>query len=248
MPFPPSGTLHFFLPPALQNENPLYGADRLNCLVLLFSVTLPCLIESLSNYARRVIEMPRTKASAAKPPADPLQNYSITLASNTVPADILGGKSLANLKADIISHGGAYVTKVEQSTHLVVTQGQYDKQLNKIKEAANNPSVQIVSFDWLEATFKSNTKVNESQYLLGTATANTQNLIPAATSPPPAAQKAKRGRKAVEEDEDKPEDKPKAKKAKQVNVTRRPAALNIPLDERLPHQNYKVYIADDSTM
>lgn len=92
--------------------------------------------------------MPPKKATkVAQKPS--LKGCDITFASNSIPANALSLNTLAQVKAQIYENGGTYVTKVDQCTHLVAAETQYEKNLAKVKEAKDNNAVTILSYSTL---------------------------------------------------------------------------------------------------
>jgi len=211
--------------------------------------------------------MPPKKAKAASTPS--LQGCAIAFAANAVPADSLGGMSLANIKSSIGNNGGSYVTKVEECTHLVVSKTQYDKSLTKVETAKALSTVHILSFEWLEKAINSQSPVGEAPYVLhtqnqtgpkSTTNGNTKGTVKASRStkkaddgddaddikPPPSKK-----RKHDSGDDTSGQAEPRATGGgKTMNVTKN-RDLKIPLDEVLILQrgrNFTVHIGDDSTI
>lgn len=186
----------------------------------------------------------------AKPSVPSLQNCSIAFAGTSIPSDSFPNDSLADVKSKINNNGGSFVTKVADSTHLCATEAQYNKSLVKVEEAKSNAAVKIVSFDWLAAALDSDSPVDETSYLLFDKSAI------AATKQSDASQDTngtskKRSRNAVkDEDEDSPADakKPKASASTAAPKVSNSSTVNVPLDDGLPHANFKVWIAEDSTI
>jgi len=208
--------------------------------------------------------------AAAKVPS--LKDHSIAFGGNSIAADALSGRTYAQAKEDIGGNGGKFVTKVTECTHLVVTEAQYKKANQKVKDAKDNDSINIVSFEWLEKTLEGHGPVDSTGYLLHDRNATTAaNSTSDAKSSKPLddhdagedgtttyakkkPQSKKRKRDDEEEDQVATTDKnePESKKTatnvnKPMNVTKN-LALNIPLDESLASTRYRVHIADDSTI
>lgn len=211
--------------------------------------------------------MPPKKTKAASTPS--LRGCAIAFASNSVPADCLGGTSLANIKSSISNSSGSYVTKVDECTHLVVSKAQYDKSLTKVETAKALSTVHILSFEWLEKAINSQSPIGEVPYILhtrnqtgpeSTANGTTKGTVKASRStkkaddgddaddikPPPSKK-----RKRDSEDDTSGQAEPRATGGgKTMNVTKN-LDLKIPLDEVLILQrgrNYTVHIGEDSTI
>lgn len=212
-----------------------------------------------------------TAKTAAKVPS--LKDHVIAFSGNTIAADTLGGKTYAQVKDEISQNGGTFATKVAECTHLVVTEAQYKKANQKVKDAKDNDSIDIVSFDWLEKALEGNGPVDPAGYLLherSTATPanNTSGAKNSKQSDDhdvgeddaaadtkkkkPQSKKRKRGEEEGDQIAAEDKDEPETKKAatdgsKPMNVTKN-LSINIPLDEGLASTRYSVHIADDSTI
>lgn len=188
--------------------------------------------------------MPPKKKEPAK---KSLEGYAITLATNTIPKDVLGGTSLAALKASITNNGGSYTAKVEDSTHLVATEAQFEKGTKKVEDAKSTP-VQIVSYEWLEKSLSSKTSIDEKAYTLHDPT-----VLPKSTSNGTKAtdsKKRKRSKDEAEDEEEAPELKRSTGNGKAMNVTKK-LDMKIPLDEELIPEygrNFIVHIDNDSAI
>lgn len=224
-------------------------------------------------FAAHQESMPPKKAvKAAQKPS--LKGCAITFASNSIPASTLSLKNLAEVKIQIAENGGSYVTKVEQCTHLVATDTQYQKDLAKVKEAKDKTAVTILSYDWLEEALSAKTPVDEKDYILhdrgqassGPALAiNTKDSTSAsaknedeedASASNNVSKKRKRTAavKYEEDESDLDEEEPQLNtektNGKASNVTKN-KALNIPLDEGLIKKqgtNYQVYVDPDDSV
>ncbi|KAJ9652795.1 hypothetical protein H2198_007977 [Neophaeococcomyces mojaviensis] len=214
---------------------------------------------------------PRKAAAKAAAKVPSLKDCFITFSGNAVPADAVGGKTYAQIKDEISNNGGTFVTKVAECTHLVVTEAQYNKANQKVKDAIDNDEIIIVSFEWLEKALEGKGPVDSAIYSLhdrkaaassnGTTAAkvstksdpdDAEEDTTAADSKTKKTKGKKRKRDGDEEQVDAVKDEPDTKKAatngsKAMNVTKNPS-LNIPLDEGLASSRYTVYIADDSTI
>lgn len=213
--------------------------------------------------------MPPKSTNPASTPS--LQGCAIAFASNSIPADCLGGASLANTKSLISNNGGSYVTKVEECTHLVVSDNQYNKSLAKVETAKALSTVHILSFKWLEEALRATYPVGEVPYII-----HDRNQTWGSSAKPTTkaitrnAAKASRSTDKTNDDEDVDDTKlppskkrkldikddysaqaePRAHGGKPMNVTKN-ANLKIPLDEVLASQwgqDYTVHISDDSTI
>jgi len=185
--------------------------------------------------------MPPKKAKAVSTPS--LQGCAITFASNSIPADSLSGTSLADAKTAIGNNGGSYVTKVDECTHLVVSETQYNKSLTKVEIAKAVPNIHIVSYEWLEKALNSRSPIDEALYVLharnqttatpsngttnGTTNGTANGSAPARASR--AAKKAKvKDEKDDNDDDDAVDSKPplpkKRKRDGEDNVSAQPAS------------------------
>lgn len=219
--------------------------------------------------------MPPKKASAKAAQKPPLKGCAITFASNSIPANTLSVKSIADVKVKIYENGGTYVTKVDECTHLVASEVQYEKNLTKVKEAKDNNNVTILSFDWLEQALSAKSPVDETQFILhdraqkSTGTALTDNSSANGvvnvkaededdiTTTKRTSRKRKRPVK-YEEDEDDEDEHEEEKEdlivdktnGKASNVTKN-QALKIPLDEVLVRQrgtSFEVHVDPEDSV
>lgn len=217
---------------------------------------------------------PKKAAKAVQKPS--LKGCAITFASNSIPANTLSLKNLAEVKVQIAENGGSYVTKVDQCTHLVATDTQYQKDLAKIKEAKDNTAVTILSYDWLEETLSAKAPIDEKDYVLhdrgqtfsGPALANNTKDSKSASAKnedeedTPASNNVSKKRKRtaavkyeedesdIDEEEPEPELATEKTNGKALNVTKN-KALNIPLDEGLIKKqgtHYQVYVDPDDSV
>lgn len=193
--------------------------------------------------------MPPRKKAATTPP---LQGCAITIGGTTVPKDALGGKSIATLKTEISDKGGSYVTKVNECTHIVLTEQQFNKASKKVEDAKNLSNIHIVSYDWLEKALASKTPVNESAYLLLDRSQNVANGTSNDVDDDTKASTSKK-RKRVKDEIDEDEDEEMTRttgNGKTMNVTKK-LDMKIPLDSVLVRQRgsgFTVHIGDDRTI
>ncbi|KIX09899.1 uncharacterized protein Z518_00980 [Rhinocladiella mackenziei CBS 650.93] len=199
--------------------------------------------------------MPKTKAP---PPASApsLDGVAVTFASfftNAHPA--FATKNIASMKADIANCGGIYTTKLESATHIVATLAQVQKNLNRIKEALQNPQLIIVSYDWLADSLASNSPVDVNGYLLGPSPANSNGGNAVSDNDEKQKKPSKRTRQDVDDDEDLVTTKmvkPSSKGARDDQKKTVPASKankpKIPVDEHCNNSAaYNVYVDDDGT-
>lgn len=217
--------------------------------------------------------MPPKKASAKAAAYPPLQGCVITFASGSIPANTLSLRTIADIKAQISEKGGSYATKVEECTHLVVSETQYNKNLAKVKEAKERSVVTIISFDWLEKAFSAKSLVNEQDFILHdrsqtstitamatTAKSNGQVHVKAedededgsSTQKQPPRKRKRPAKDDVVKDEtgDNKENMTDQKNGKASNITKN-RALKIPLDDVLMSEgrtNYEVYVDPDGSI
>ena len=203
--------------------------------------------------------MPRTKAPP-QPVVPSLAGVTISFASYSPNAHPeLGNKSVAQLKTQISNCGGAYSTKAAECTHLIATQAQFDKSVDRIKQAQKNPSVVFVAYEWLALALASSSPVNVDDYLLDVDDTLTNGVpdVNGKVSPPPQITPAKKtSKRSRRQDDDEEDDPPPTKKSKQSapaktdKPTPAPAkkavTLKIPVDPQVPaHYAYTVYVDDN---
>ncbi|KAF3060975.1 Poly [ADP-ribose] polymerase 2 [Daldinia childiae] len=222
---------------------------------------------------------PRKKAAVAKPPPPPLEGYSIAI-SGTIP-----GHTQAAIERDFINVLGASLAKsvTATTTHLISTDSDYSKPSIKVK-AAQSLGVPIVTFQWLEDSLNQTARMAESSYGIGSS--QSQSLPQPQSQPQSQSQslpiqtRGTRKRSAAqkltpeEEDNDKQEVKPQAKKKVKTSKTEAQSQeekgvkaeekkviiadgqiaksrdARIPLDEGADskYNNYEVYIDDDGVI
>lgn len=108
----------------------------------------------------------RGKKAAAAAPATPALDGCRVALSGTFP-----GFSQSALQKQITDLGGLTSTSVtKDTTHLITTQADYDKQSTKVK-AAKDQNIHIVNLEWLLDCLKSDAREGETKYLFGAASA-----------------------------------------------------------------------------
>ena len=197
--------------------------------------------------------MPRVK-QPAKAPSRALDSIAVIFASfSPSHHPNFDGKTLAQLKADITSCGGSYVTKLDTATHLIVSESQYVKRISKVKEALeDHSSVTIVSYDWLADSLASNTPVPAANYLLEQSNTAANGVNGHAASPASdvkqdsskASKASKRKHEADDGDDDKKKrSKPSADRSK--STVKPPPVTVVPVDDQVPDSaEYTVYVDD----
>ncbi|ETI23630.1 hypothetical protein G647_05432 [Cladophialophora carrionii CBS 160.54] len=207
--------------------------------------------------------MPRIKAPP-KSAVPSLDGVTISFASYTPNAHPeLGNKSVAQLKIDISNCGGSYTTKPSDCTHLIASQAQFDKKIDRIKQAEKHPHTSIVSYEWLVDSLASSNPVSVDAYLLGDPEDSSSNdadpLKINQSQPPRKASAAKKASKRTRQQDDEEEDNLQpAKKSRQSDRTKAPAAtaaptaksdIKVPVDQQVPSaSDYTVYIDDDGVI
>ena len=192
--------------------------------------------------------MPRTKATP-KAPSSSLDGFSIAFPDSKKASIPLHHTSLANktftqLEEEIEEAGGTVVTKIEAgTTHLVATIEQFQKSGARVKSAIQQ-NIQIVSYDWLVDSLESDGAVDEANYSL--------QQSPTATTPASNSVRKTNGKskkRARDDDDDDKADvkKVKAEDDKTTNGSKpssKPKA-RVPVDEKYPEQQCRVYQDDD---
>lgn len=196
--------------------------------------------------------MPRRKASAKAAQTPSLKDCKVTFASNSIPANTLTLKTIADVKAAIDGNGGTYVTKVDQSTHLVVTEAQYQKNLAKVAEAKDKVDVTILSFDWLEKAFSSKVAVDEKPFVLhDRAQATAAKAADDKNGSSFNEKTKKRKRKRDADDGEEPEEPQIDSASDKATNVKKNQSLKIPLDdvfERIHGTGYEVYVDPDDNV
>ncbi|KAF6239847.1 hypothetical protein HO173_002394 [Letharia columbiana] len=167
----------------------------------------------------------------------------------------------AKIGALIKKNGGKHSTKISQEeeawwvTHLITTAKHIEAQAEKVQEASKLPDIKIVSFDWLTASTKSQTRADEAQFSLD-QTGSDQNNATSSMDLAPSKQNDTKGKgrkrprspTPIEEDHsdvDKAVEQPPTKKHKDVQRAKS-GSLLIPVDERcLLAGTHRVYIGED---
>ncbi|PSN74498.1 PARP-domain-containing protein [Corynespora cassiicola Philippines] len=152
------------------------------------------------------------------------------------------GTNQSALQKRITSLGATFSPSISpDTTHLIVTEKEYGQDTTKVK-AAKDSGIPIVTIEWLDECETSNSKADETSYMLNAppAPVAAQNgskkraaspdLLPAAA--PSAAQPAKKQKKEPA--------KPQAQVGDGQNA--KSSSLIIPLDEACPLATYQVYI------
>lgn len=164
-------------------------------------------------------------------------------------------RSLAQLRNAINASGGSYTPRVDQATHLVATPAQYDKQLNRVKEGLNCPSLLIVSYDWLALSLSSHSPIDAEDYLLHGSAANGIGAIDLGSDGDQPISKAG-NKRSREDDGNGDEDAVQSKKAKtapgaaKATLTKdvavaKESKINVPVDAQCKDAgNYHVHVDD----
>ncbi|EXJ62523.1 hypothetical protein A1O7_02961 [Cladophialophora yegresii CBS 114405] len=207
--------------------------------------------------------MPRIKAPP-KSAVPSLDGVTISFASYTPNAHPeLGNKSVAELKIDISNCGGSYTTKPSDCTHMIASQAQFDKKIDRIKQLEKNPNTSIVSYEWLADSLASSIPVAVDDYLLvdpeDSASNSVDALKPNQSQPPQRASGPKKASKRTRQQDDEEEDDLQPpKKSKQSGLTKKTAAtaatnaksaIKVPVDQQVPSaSDYTVYIDGDGVI
>lgn len=218
--------------------------------------------------------MPRTKAQPAPQPSQSLDGLTVTFAQSStanVPQnhDKLESMTFTQLKTAISNSQGSYAARVNQSTHLIATSEQYNKNISKVKEAVN-AGINIVTYDWLVASLNSQSKVDETTYLLHPNKGGSANGVDEdeeeeddkrVTSKKSKSRQSKQtattnGKKRARQDDDDDDDDadalpaPKLSKASPIDTKEAKvptnASMSVPVDEACPDRSsYRVYADDE---
>ncbi|OAP61275.1 hypothetical protein AYL99_03476 [Fonsecaea erecta] len=162
----------------------------------------------------------------------------------------LSHKMVTELKTDIANCGGSYTTKPDQCTHLIATHAQWEKKLDRITQAQQNPNTISVSYDWLSASLASNEPVDVEEYLLESSPTNDDDTVNG-NSPQPAQTVATRSSKRSRKNEDDganhiPTKKTKSSKASDPLASSiAPKASRVPLDYDVPVEGSYVVHVDE---
>ncbi|KAK5064892.1 hypothetical protein LTR84_000726 [Exophiala bonariae] len=200
--------------------------------------------------------MVRVKAPPTVPSTS-LEGVTVTFASYSASCHPdFASKTVTQLKAEIAKCGGSYASKLDQSTHLIASPAQFEKNLKAVKEALERTDVTIVDYDWLAESLKSTSAVAVDNYLLdhsssapavtnGTGNAN-GNPIADVDSDTDTQKKPNLKRKRGKDSSAHPGAKSSTPASTQKLPTRAKPVLNIPVDEQVPNaQNFTVYVDDD---
>lgn len=180
--------------------------------------------------------MPPRKKAAAKQ-ATPLTGYTVAL-SGTFPGTTQGAvqNSITSLGGDIAKTVNA------ETTYLVSTQADVDKQSTKVK-AAQKHDTPIVTLEWLDACVASGAEEDANDYLLSANAAPSQkaNGKKRAASPvaAPAPDKKTKTAPAAPADAE-----PKFGEGSVLKSR----DMVIPIDEGCPLTGYRVYVDDDGVV
>ena len=203
--------------------------------------------------------MPRIKAPP-QPAVPSLKGVTISLASYSPSAHPeLGNKSVAQLKTDITNCGGYYTTKPNECTHLIASQAQFDKEIDRIKQAQKNSNILIVAYDWLADSLASSAPIDVDSYTFDedsnspTANGLTVNASPPLQTVAPAKKSSKRTRQQDDDDEDdlqppkksKKSDPPRPSAPSPAPTSNLKSSIKVPVDLQVPNAAaYTVYIDD----
>ncbi|KAF1943928.1 PARP-domain-containing protein [Clathrospora elynae] len=151
------------------------------------------------------------------------------------------GTTQAALQSRVTSLGATVASSVTaDTTHLIATDKDFETKSTKIK-AATSHNVPIVTIEWLDECESTDSKVDETPYLLSSA---------AAAAPAPAQKQANGSKKrAVPSPSPTPtqDKKPKIKEIAKVGdgQNAKSKQISISIDEYCPLGSYRVYIDDD---
>ncbi|KAJ8113554.1 hypothetical protein OPT61_g4334 [Boeremia exigua] len=183
------------------------------------------------------------KAAQKQVQASPLDGCSIATSGRFV------GTTQSALQSRITDLGGTVASKVTSDTTLLIaTDKDFEAKSTKVAAAIAN-SVNIVTIDWLEETESTDSKADETQYLLGSSNASTA-AAPATSSKKRAASGS--GSPAPSQDPSQSkkrktlEDKAKADSVKVGDgQNTKSKKIQVPVDEYCPTPHVEVYIDDD---
>ncbi|KAH8731672.1 poly polymerase catalytic domain-containing protein [Phaeosphaeriaceae sp. PMI808] len=183
--------------------------------------------------------MARKAAQKKAVKAPPLDGCSIATSGK------FPGTTQGALAERVTSLGGTVAAKVTSDTNfLIATEKDYEANSTKVK-AATTHSVPVVTLEWLDECESTDTKVDETQYLLSTSStaaaapvknqANGSKKRAATSNPSPATQDASQAKKPKIVEDAKVGDGQNAKSK----------TIAVSLDEWCPLANYKVWIDPD---
>ncbi|KAG9187244.1 poly [ADP-ribose] polymerase [Alternaria panax] len=180
------------------------------------------------------------KAAQKASAASPLDGCTVA-ASGRFP----GGVTQSALQTRLTSLGAAFASSVSaDTTHLIATEKDFESNSTKVKAAAAH-NVPVVTLEWLNECEATDSKVDESQYLLSSAAAaaaaaaspapvpaqnGSKKRAPPSASPPAAAPKEIK----------KPKIEENAKVGDGQNAKSKQIAISV--DEFCPLAHYRVYI------
>lgn len=188
----------------------------------------------------------------SKAPSQSLDNAAVTFASYSPSQHPnFDGKTLAQLKTDIIACGGSYVTKLDTATHLIASETQFAKQINKVKEAIQDHSstIIIVSYDWLADSLASNVPVSVASYLVDQSSPvangiNGHAALPASDVKQDSTQSNKR-KHENDDDDDEVNKRTKPSVNNSKSTAKISPATVVPVDDQVPDSSeYTVYVDD----
>jgi len=174
------------------------------------------------------------KAAQKAPAASPLDGCTVA-ASGRFPS----GVTQSALQARLTSLGAAFASSVSaDTTHLIATEKDFESNSTKVKAAAAH-NVPVVTLYWLDECETTDSKVDESQYLLSSAAVapapvpaqNGSKKRAASSASPPATAPAETKKPKIKED---------AKVGDGQNAKSKQIAISV--DEFCPLANYQVYI------
>ncbi|KAL1801065.1 hypothetical protein ACET3X_001407 [Alternaria dauci] len=172
------------------------------------------------------------KAAQKAPAASPLDGCTVA-ASGRFP----GGVTQSALQARLTSLGAAFASGVSaDTTHLIATEKDFESNSTKVKAAAAH-NVPVVTLEWLDECEATDSKVDESQYLLSSAAVapapapaqNGSKKRAAPSAAPPAAAPKETKKPKIKED---------AKVGDGQNAKSKQIAISV--DEFCPLSNYRI--------
>jgi poly [ADP-ribose] polymerase 2/3/4 len=202
--------------------------------------------------------MPQVKEESP-PPSKALSLDGVTISFASYTPGIrpeLDHKRISRLKTEIASCGGTYTPAVNQCTHLIATQAQYDKGNERVLEVRNKAGVSVVLYAWLAQSLESDSPIDIDHYLLNKPAAkdadldkDEQNDQNDQTPSPATKTLPKRPRKSEDDGEN---EAGRTKKPKTTNSSEAPPkikSVNIPVDNEVPHpESYTVYVDDNGVI
>jgi poly [ADP-ribose] polymerase len=190
------------------------------------------------------LTMARKAAQSKAKASSPLDGCLVAISGR------FSGTNQGALQTRITDLGGSIASKVTSDTDIVIaTEKDFEAKTIKIADALSN-NIPIVSLDWLEDTEESNSKADETQFLLdksnkpATTTApaaNGKKRAAAASNSPAPSQDASQSKKRktltdkTDIEDVKVGDGQNAKSKK----------VQVPVDEYCGAAHYEVYIDDD---